>query len=158
MGIVKIKQIIKNFRRQSSTGRLRMISLRWTHLLIGSAKNAMEDTTIPIEYIDDNWWMGVRSALQKVNGKLIFESVVVTHANVRNDIAIMDVINNHTLTTREKRIVNNVRIYLQVYYLSEIIHPHLPQIRRCFLECERDEHSINKLDWTRVREPTPSEK
>lgn len=53
--------------------------------LTGSGKALLSDVHLDIDYIDNNWWMGVRSFLRRINGKLKFETSYITPTNVVHD-------------------------------------------------------------------------
>ena len=153
MGIVKTKQTLRHVRKQSATGDLLIICLKWTHLLLGTKRDILVQTDHDIDYIDTTWWHGIRSFLRSINGSLVFEHSTLTLENVVNDISLMDAMNNDLFTLKEKRRINTVRLYLQVTFLSDIVHPHLPSLLSCYLEGNRDVHSKSKLTWPPIDTP-----
>ena len=58
------------------------------------------------------------------------------------------------LSKKTMRILNNVRLYKKVTYLSDIIHPHEPYILSTYLEDIDDPYSTSTLLWPYVVTPT----
>ena len=85
------------------------------------------------------------------------EHTTVPQPNVENDIAFMDAILKIDLFEKEVIIVNNVRLYLKVYFLSEIIPPQQNTIRSCSLQDKIDTASISLLQCPNIPTPTSPE-
>lgn len=157
MVIVKVKQVLKHIRNQNTIGKLLLITIRWTQNLFGTQLNILENTEHRIDYINTIWWHGIKKFLHMINGKLWFEDTVVPSPNVILDVAIMDRVNSEKFSLAEKRVINKVRLFLQVTFLSDITHPHLPQLLPCFLEGKSDTNSTSLLSWPDISPPTPHE-
>lgn len=81
------------------------------------------------------WWMGIRSFMIVINGYLKFERTIVPLTNVKDDIALMDAVLKFNHSTRDLQNINQVRLYLNVYYLSDIIHLPTTECRSTTIPC-----------------------
>lgn len=79
--------------------------------------------------------------MKRIDGKLKLEKSLFHPQNVQNNRSIMDDFKTMNLGKKTMKILNKVRLYKRVTYLSDIIHPHTPYILECYLEEGADRHS-----------------
>ena len=94
MGIIKLKQVLRDIRRNTDAGQLMLIALKWIQQLTGSGLPLLREVEFDIDYIDPNWWSGVRSFLKRINGKLQFEQTYIIPPNVVDDRSLMERLEN----------------------------------------------------------------
>ena len=157
MVLIKIKQVLRKIRKNTEAGQLMLIALQWTQKLTGSGIELLREVNYDIDYIENNWWLGVRLFLRRINGQIQFETSYVTPPNFLNDRAIMDDLGKLNLGTKKMKILNNVRLYKKVTYLSDIIHPQEPYLLPCYLDDTEYHHSSSTLIWPTVAKPTNEE-
>ena len=120
-GITMIKQILRHLRAGTPLGQIMYIHLVWTQIQVGSQTGILTDTNWEIKYVQNIWWTKVRTFLNHIQGRLELEQRYTINSPQIDDISIMDAIqSNQTMTTHQLKLINAVRLYLQVTYISEL--------------------------------------
>ena len=120
-GITMIRQILRHIRAETPLGCIMQIHLGWTQMNIGSQTGILTDTSWDITYVQRTWWTKVRTFLNHIQGRLEMEQAYTVASPQVDGISIMDaIISQQKMTTRQLKLINAVRIYLQVTYISEI--------------------------------------
>ena len=143
-------------RLSSPLGKLMITTLRWNQLIAGTSTVITNDHHHELEYMPTTWWKGIRTFLKKIDGSLTFEDQITPTSNVINDCSIMDAVLDGAWNTDELRQINSVRLYLQVFFLSDIIHPHENKILPHFLAPHQQTVSESRLQWPVTSQPSKS--
>jgi len=72
-----------------------------------------------------------------------------------NDISIIESFTKKGFSNDDLRQLNNCRVYLQVYSLSDICNAKGDQITRKAIEGQKDLHRPSTLVWKQIKRPTP---
>ena len=153
-GTILIKQIIRHLRLQSSLGKLMFIHLTWTQLNTGLQNGILTDTNANINYVPSNWWTHVRKFLQHIQGRIDIEQPYTISPLQVDDQSIMEEIQKQThWTTYQLRLINAVRIYMQVTYLSELMTTGTYLEMHVINNQQPRKWSRSKMKWPRQIKP-----
>ena len=100
-----------------------MINLRWTQLHAGTEHNILHDTHSHLAYLPRNRITWIRTFLSDIDGRFEMESEIVPPKNCVEDEAIMDILRNDRFNDQELKSINNTRLLLQVYWITDAFDP-----------------------------------
>jgi hypothetical protein len=118
----------------------------------------LKDAHTELDYVQDGWIMGIHRFLQSVDGAIKFMDDASPQTYRRyEDAHLMDLFRVHGITTRELRILNLCRLYLQVDRLSDITNMAGTYIYEQAIQLDREtqttEISASRLAWPRTPRP-----
>ena len=99
------------------------IAMTWTQYSAGVPYPILSNTLQDLSYVKGRTILSVRKYLEEYNGKLHFDTTYVQHPLRENDVSIMDLVNIqtiHKVNINQKEKINCVRMFLGVYYVSQI--------------------------------------
>jgi hypothetical protein len=100
----------------------------------GFESPVLENTMTPIEYVCNGWIPHLRKMLRKIEGSIWIEKAWSPKRQRQYDQAIMEVFaNNPSITPMMLKIVNELRMWLRVIFISE-----LADVREGRLSLEND--------------------
>ena len=134
-----------------------IINLRWTQLISGLDENILTKTSTPLPYVPDCLITWIRKFLNKIEGSFDIEQEVLPPRNSTEDKGIMNMIIREVWTKSEISSINNTRISLKIFWLSDIIDPHSPKILPYFIFLPSEQPSMSTLKWPQHEPVTPKE-
>jgi hypothetical protein len=85
----------------------------------GKSTRVLEDYS-KLNYIEDNWFMGIKKFMNKFNSHLEIKSIWKSTIYRKNDKNLMDTVDALSITKTKKQVFNNWRLYFNVINLSDI--------------------------------------
>ena len=121
-GSIKLKMFLWHCRRNDSTGKLLKISMNFTQLEIGIEQPFLESTYSNYNHIITRTWItSIWEYLTKCRTKLYCTKPAMYVKPRKNDRYIMDVIFEANIPPNQTQEINQVRLYLNVLTLSDIV-------------------------------------
>jgi ribonuclease HI len=151
----KVECLLTNVNNKTTLGRDITTDLKWLQLHSGRSTQVLSDDK-NISYIPDNWFLGIKSFLNKFNSRIEINDLWVPKLLRRHDKNIMDELEKMDLPTGKRNIVNNWRIFFQVLTLSDMTTAKGEKIRQVYLEKRlaiHYERNNNSLVWPRQEAP-----
>jgi RNase H len=116
---IKINCILNNFKTNSELSLAMRIVLNWLQLNAGTSVPLLESRQ-KLEYIPNNWFMAVKTFINKIEATIIIKDLWKPIIFRTNDIILMDLVDTLDISVTNKRIFNNWRLYFQINNLSEL--------------------------------------
>ena len=147
-----------HIRANTTLGRIMRCNLDWTQLYSGLDIPILESTD-PLTYITDNWFLQLRNFLITINGTISIKNVWRPQLERNGDCILMKIFQKSGLPPASLRLVNNWRLYFQVSTLSDICNATgttiLLNYRKRPQGIKRAYIRTSKLRWPRQAEPGP---
>ena len=123
-GIIQIKQVLKHPRQRSPLRDLLLTNLQWVQLHAGVFAPILQETCTEILYIEQRLWISVLQLfLQDIEGSLPIETIHSIVGSQGKQNTLMDTFIQLGLSTPTLSRINQVCIYLQVEFLSNLVDP-----------------------------------
>ncbi len=119
-GFDKIQMVTRHLRIRSTLATKFKIQLDCYQLRIGTGIPALQDFRA-FSHAHDKWIDSFRQFLADVNGKFIVHNIWIPNSPRQNDRYIMEEFMQLTTNKQTLDVLNNVRIALQVIFLSELL-------------------------------------
>jgi hypothetical protein len=116
---IKIESLICHINFVTSLGKSMKNNIQWIHILLGVGTPLLESDQV-IHILPMNWFINIREFLNIIKAKIKIRNVWQPILLHQGDFFIMEKINRITITNRDRIIINNWRIYLQVLTLSDL--------------------------------------
>ncbi len=159
-GLEKILKVVSHVRQQSELGCQIRILVETTQLLAGTSAPLWMSTQQPLPHCAPSapWVFCIRTFLHKINGSIHLSSYYVPPAQRARDVAIMDIILEHCKSPATLERFTQVRVYLQVFWLSDILNGSGLAIRRAFYDNPPSDLATPRttLRWPRQGRPGPA--
>jgi hypothetical protein len=158
-GIAKVRKIVMHLRQGSELGKQMRILLDFAQLRSGLGRSIWIDTATPIKdcYSDSPWIYSVRKFLSIIGGELHIANIFLPAPQRIGDITLMDLIRGecNSPTTLER--FNQVRMYHQILYTSDMTDGAGTHFRRAFFDdpVTGTNHLTSTLRWPRQGRPSP---
>ena len=131
-GLISIRQWLKHHRRKSSTAQHFSINSKWLQLIAGMSSHILTDTSTPLPHLPQSRITWLRQFINDINGFFITEESFLPKRNCKGEPSIMDIILTKKWTPKEIQQINDVRMYLQFFWITDItdtqsltIHPYI---------------------------------
>jgi len=151
-GVQHILQLIKQLRTTSLNGQLYRAVIDAYQLWAGCTKPILEHTAT-LAWCPNGWMTTTRHFLHSINAMIELQKPWVPLPRRVNDRNIMDDVQSR-LMNADQSAINNVRLYLQVFFLSEITDANgitiLPHVVN-----NGPRRSGSTLHWPRQPIPSP---
>jgi hypothetical protein len=115
----KIQSLICHINNNTMLGKMFMMNLNWTQLLVGLSEPILESNKV-IKYIDNNWFFQVRDFLHNIGASINIKKCWTPQAKQQNDFLLMDTVQRLDMTNVNKKIFHNWKIYFQVDSMADI--------------------------------------
>ena len=151
-----INLLVGHLRMNDTAGRLGEIVLQQTQLEVGTSTFFLEkDPSVWSVYCTPSliqfWWINAWKCRINITGFKAW----VPESMQREELSIMDLVVPHC-SPRELKEINAVRLYLQIYYPSEIIELRGYRVLTKYQQMERDEsRGSTNLLFPNQRKPSP---
>ncbi len=156
-GLAKILLFISHVRQESELGKQLRILVESTQLRVGSAHPILTVTSTPLLYCstDAPWLLCLRHFLRHINGTIALSDNYIPPKQRQGDVAIMDSFMEYTSSQATQERLNQVRLYLQVFWTSDIVDGSGMHLRRAFFDnppCDITQPRT-QLHWPRQGRP-----
>jgi len=118
-GVQHILQLVKHLQTHTLNGQLYWALIDAYQIMAGCAKPVLEHM-VPIPWCPDGWLMTTCHFLHSINTTIHLWSSWTPSLCCVNNCNIMDDV-NQLLPNADHKAINNVRLYLHITYLSEIM-------------------------------------
>ena len=155
-GTNQIANFLKHWRTPTQqAGKLLHITVAHTQYYSGISKPLFSNPDIKIPYIPESFITTVRAYLKTINSKIYLDNPYIQLPLRENDTAIMDIALEMDYTPMQLKCVNCVRIYLGVFYVSEISTPEGDEIDLAILQFKK--HHDYRTTMTRPFQKNPNQ-
>ena len=97
------------------------VCFAWAQLYAGIGINILESTSLPLDYVPARWLLSLRQFLHSIDATILIYQLPIYPLQRQNDGYIMDIVHSFQLfSTYEIRMINRVRLYLQITTVSDI--------------------------------------
>lgn len=148
-------QILQHMNQNDENGKLYTMILEYFQLISGITLPLLECPSYKIPHIQDRFIMGLRNFLSKCN-VFIKTNIQIPARQRVDDRCIMEDIMEIEKSPSKIRLFNQVRLFLQVFYLSDITDPSGKKIEKCYLRhTDRSTWpSFSVISWPKQGYPT----
>lgn len=155
MCIAKIEALVSHIQSGSGLGRLMLTNLNWLQLHSGLSTPVLSGG-IPLSYLSMNWFLHIRNFLYSIQGRISIPDQWQIRLERKRDVALMDKVSQHeALTTSDKRIFNNWRLFFQVSTLSDIIDPAGTSVQEAYWRLPQAHSDSAAIRWRTSRHNWP---
>jgi exonuclease III len=120
-GIGQVTLFLRQWRKDSQSGRLSRIALAWFQVQSGVSFQLLEKPTIPVPQLESKWISSMREFLAAINAKIVIADFVPPILQRLHDFVIMEVIQDSgKFTPAEIRRLNYCRLYLNAETVSDL--------------------------------------
>ena len=120
-GIRQVGLFMRNWRAQSTAGKLLRIAVSWFQQQIGTSFSFLRDVTTPLPHLESVWLKSLREFLASIESHLSLEEEYVTPLQRVHDAHIMDcIIASHSFLPEEILQINLCRLYLNAHTISDL--------------------------------------
>jgi hypothetical protein len=148
--------IIRHLRSNTAQTKILRIALSWWQLVIGTSFSLLEHPHQPLLHDEAHIFSATRQFLKNVNRQLHIQEITdnLPRPLRERDNCLMDVICSQPNVTRAQQLAfNRVRLYVGVFYLSEVVTADGKRITRAAWEGSRVRYSA--LLWPYQPQPGP---
>lgn len=120
-GISQVMTFIRQWRKQSTAGKLLHITVSWFQAQVGVSFSFLDCVHDPFPHLESKWLRSLRSFLATINAKLRLDTPYLPELQRLHDFCIMDVIlSSGKFTSVEICKLNYCRLYLKAVTLSDL--------------------------------------
>ena len=118
-GISQTLMFIRNWRQDSTAGRLLRIAIAWFQEQTGVSYSILEKVHAPLPQLESKWINSLRQFLGSINTSLHLDKPTIPPVQRLYDAHIMDIIqNSNQFSASEIRRLNYCRLYLRVVLIE----------------------------------------
>ena len=123
-GFQQVKYFMRQWRANSSVGRMFQCALAWTQVSVGTSFPILETTSPPLPHMEVKWIASLRKFLASIKAGILLHDPGVPKVQRQGDSYIMDhILESQTFTPRQIRKLNYCRLYLQAITISDLTIP-----------------------------------
>ena len=159
LGISTLKYMRNAIYKESETGKLMILNLKYSQIEAGISEPLLEHPAIHIPYLTPTWITSVRQFLFNHNLKVSLTDTIQIQLRGKNDRCIMQLELLKPYTPQQQTDINLVRIYLQTITLSDLSTPDGKNICGHHLRGERrPQQRIRHKTWPQQETRSASQK
>ena len=120
-GIRQVGLFMRNWRAQSTAGKLLRIAVSWFQQQIGTSFSFLRNVTTPLPHLESVWLKSLREFLASIDSHLSLEETYVAPLQRVHDAHIMDcIIESKSFLPEEIIQLNLCRLYLNAQTISDL--------------------------------------
>ena len=146
-GIVQIRQWLEHLRNKTTLSKQMIINCQWLQLTAGTSTSFLKDTSTNLPRIPPTRFTWLRKFLHHIDAHIEIEQNIVPPRNCNNDPSIMDLILDQAWTPTQITIINEMRMHLQIFWISDITEMNTLTIHPYYYTFKGDPPSTSKLRW-----------
>ena len=121
-GIGQVCLFIRNWRLQSTAGKLLRVAVSWFQTQIGTSTSFLRDVKTSLPHLESKWLASMRTFLASIDSFLELDDSYTVPLQRSSDAHIMDVIlDSGTFSAGEIRRLNYCRLYLNAVTVSDLV-------------------------------------
>jgi hypothetical protein len=89
-GILQVKYVLRQWRQDSTVGRLMKCALAWTQVSVGVSYPILENTSTPLPHLEAKWFESLRGFLAGLQASIVVDDPGIPCLQREHDFFIMD--------------------------------------------------------------------
>jgi hypothetical protein len=158
LGISTLKFFRQAIYTGSETGKLLLMSLKYSQIEAGISEHLLERPDIHLPYITSTWITSMRQFMYQHTVTVTITDTLTIIYSGKNDRCIMDTSTIRQYSPQQQRDINYVRLHLQALTLSDLSTPDGRQIRPQALRGYREKDQQPRQNWPRQESITASQR
>ena len=151
----KIKFILTHLRREDKIGNLIKLLVEVVQVQAGISEPVLNTKHKWATWVETTWLTNVREGLDEIGGGLVIK-VDSPKPPRQFDRALMEIFSQWKVSKEEMKSINRVRIYLKVYFVSDISNFEGTEVLPQILEVRKGRESV--WNWSRQVRPPKSDR
>jgi hypothetical protein len=117
----QVTNFLKYWRTDGQLGTTLRITVSWFQYKAGVSWSLFNDVTTTVNYTHARWLPSLHNFLGTIDGHFQLDDIYVSPSQREYDVHLMDIVTrSDTFTSKEARIINYCRLFLDVITLSDI--------------------------------------